>query len=421
MHANPALIRLTRTSLAAYSLLLAAAGGTAAQTPAAAPSGTGSKSTKIFEKLEADAEKQKFSYFLINDSATQVAASSLVGIAPSAMTIVENTRDIAVMLKAFDKDNSGAGFSITPARIKNSFPNISIADYKKSGLEGYWWRAVSAATFSYAQGTGDVSGTSYRRRAATISTSFYLDPEHDDPIEGNIASDDKCFAELNSSEKFLALVASPPKKDESVEDRNKRIDESMNAMVVSSIKDCRVKKSKELNARWYRPLFSVIVGSGDVRNEKLGASARLGTHAAVALRLGGGIGDPTPSVDGSKDKDPPVYGWSLSFSGRVTSGDPVLATLGTAKVDFKTTKVWVARYTAGTETWRALAETSNVRTRQAETGEYTFRWALGTELQFMKSNWLHLRYGSRINALNGKEEKAVMMTATFSGAPEEFK
>jgi|GEM_PF-6072942 len=387
--------------------------------------------TTLVNKVDANAEKAAFSYYLLQDSATQVVASGLAGVDPSAITVVDNTRSYGVYLKAFDRDNKGGGFAITPGRAKAPFPYVSVPEYLSKGLGGYWKRALNATTFSYAQGTSDVGGKSYRRRAATLSTSIYFKPERDDPVYVGITKDREWANAVFNNEEMMKryrekVLMPPPPDGTSQEEINMILDARIVEFepdIVAQVTKSRTKMEAELSKRWYRPMLSFVVGTGDAREESSGASARLGTHAAMVLRYGDGLGKATPGTMGKetangKAPDNFEYGWALTASAKWVKDEPVLSSLGTASFVRKDATIVAVRGTMGNQTWRFLAEASNVKSRAGEVGEGTFRRALGVEWKLPFENpslgWLHMRAGKRMDMKAGKEETAVLLTVTIS-------
>lgn len=387
-------------------------------------------------------KQTKFQDYLIQDAATPVTAAALAGIAPGAVQVVENTRDFTGYLKGLDGDSKGAGFAITPARIKNPFPSITVEEYKSSA----WARAVAAATLSYAQGTTDTDGKKYKRRAVSIATNWYPGAVpgkpgdvSDDPVYEAIVTGENCLASYvgdhgdDTTKAAGTLKPKPavgggapvpvPGKNTAklgpdgrpvvlVEPDYELFEQTAGKYITS----CSAKNLKAVAARWYRPVVSLSYGTGDVAPDGANNSAvRMGDHLTISMRYGRAL-----SPNDEKIQTESVTGWAVSLSHQMGRNAPVLSTLGSAKVDRQSTHVTAARLSIGQSTWRALLEGSNARQDQAGAGEQTLRKAIGLEYRLGESGWLHVRYGKRQKITGAGEEVAGLLSLTFGPEALQF-
>ncbi len=358
-------------------------------------------------------KKYEFKDFLLDDGAFSISAAGMAGVADTAITTVDNTRDVAVYLKAFSADNKGGGFALAPARARNPFPRISRVQYEAKGLEGYWWRAVTGTAVSYAQGTGEIDAKSYRRRAAAVSTVFYIHHKEDDPISVGLNLKDGCYKRFIKSTPDPTLVFKPTIGLPNAEAEGKRQLDEFSGKFKEYYATCEKPTMDALLSRWYRSQVTLVLASGDIKQDQAGgASASLGTHAALTVRLGHAISTKAKLAD-----DEPTFansGWALTLSSRWGRNEPVISTLGSSALQKRNTSLVAARLAVGTDSFRGLAEASNAKATQASTGELSLRRAVGLEYRLMKGVWLHARYGSRALTTNGQTERAGLMTVNWS-------
>lgn len=408
-------MQLPSILVGATLLALLVSSSLAQQTPAAAPASTEADAKAALDK------KYEFKDFLLQDGAFSVAAAGLAGVADTAITTVDNTRDAAVYLKAFSPENKGGGFVLAPARARSPFPRISRVQYEAQGVEGYWWRALTSATVSYAQGTNEIDAKSYRRRAVALSTQFYFDHKNDDPISVGLELAHTCYKKFiapksdgkSEYDVFMPTIGLPEaERKAAAEKQLKQFSENYTAYYAI----CAKPAMDALQSRWYRGQLTLVLAGGDIKQDQAGgASASLGTHAALAVRLGGAISTRTKLT-----ANEPTFadsGWAFTLSGRLGRNEPVISTLGSSSIQKRDTSLVAARLALGTDSIRALAEASNAKATQASTGELSLRRAVGIEYRLAKGVWLHARYGNRALTTNGQTERAGLMTVNWSPEP----
>jgi hypothetical protein len=386
----------------------------------------------------------KFQDYLIQDAAAGVAAAELAGIAPSAVQVMENTRDFTLYVKGLSGDGSGGGFAITPARVKNPIPAITVEQYKTSA----WARILAATTISYAQGTTDTDGKKYKRRALSIASNWYPFAEpnddktlSDDPVYQSIVSGENCLRSYGDDHGEAATKAAKSRTgDVSTADsaggaprpaagkntakagpdgRPVLVDpdyDTYDKTAGAYVKSCSAASRDAVAARWYRPIVSLSIGTGDVGLDNDGSSSvGMGNHATLALRYGRAL-----NPDDERQASDSITGWALYLSNKTARNAPVVSTLGTSSIERTSISTTAARLSLGQSTWRALLEASDVKAKQASTGEQTLRKAIGLEYKLGQSAWLHVRYGKRLKATGTGEEAAGLLSVTFGPEALQF-
>lgn len=362
----------------------------------------------------------KFQDYLVQDAAAAVTAAELAGVAPGVVQVMENTRDISVYAQGLSGNGGGGGFAITPARIKNPFPVITVEEYKTNA----WARILAATTISYAQGSTGDDERKYRRRALSIASNWYpfAQPKggelSDDPVYQSIVSGEACLSSYEGEGAPRPVPGletgktGPDGRPVVVAPDFADFDKHEGAY----IKSCSEPSRKAVAARWYRPVVSLSVGSGDVALDKdSGSAVNMGRHATLALRYGRAF----DSKD-EKENAVSVLGWALYLSHKAADHVPVAATLGTSHIDHTSVNTSAARLTVGGATLRALIEFSNVKNKLAVTGDQTLKKAVGLEYQIGQSAWLHFRYGRRLKVSGSGDESSGMLSLTFGPEALQF-
>lgn len=354
--------------------------------------------------------------FLVDQGTASVSAAALAGIGTTPLTIVQDTKDFAVLLSPFDKEGKGGGFVFTPARARNPMPRIDLmTEYVASA----WWRIASATNISGAQGKSEIGGKEYRRRAFAIATGGYFD-ETDDPIYQRAVAEvkqdkdgtlkgDKCYvAAFNSFEDLPTSSAAVDTGDD--EAKKKEIEKQAK---LTAFKDCVKKAYADSRNRWFAPRWSLAVGTGDAQASAGGQSVRTGDVIAIGATFGKPIG----AAKGSANPEGATFlsGWAVTLVARHTRKEAVLDSLANGPVQRQNSTLVVGRLAAGTETWRLMFEASNNNVKKTAGGERTMKQAVGLDHRFGKDSWLNLRYGKRIKGTGGGEEAASLLTLTLGG------
>jgi hypothetical protein len=424
--------------------------------------------TLILKKVTGTNSDQ-LSDFLIDQGTANVSAAGLAGVGATALTVLEDSKDFAVLLSPFSKDGKGGGFAVAPAKIRNPLPRIDLmTEYVQSG----WWRAVAGLNFSGAQGTSEIGSSSFRRRAFAVSTSGYfrrgddpivaralerrddeggqtcisifyktagdetgsetgldgerLVPGNDDvfsaasaaapasgPEKAKIAGRKDAKAAADSGLSTERQKADRQKADEAAATRNAALD---------ALKACIAKSDAKAKLAWYLPRWSVALGTGDAQLSGGGPAVRTGTVFVAGVTYGGAWGHSPQSANGPQGKDGPAsepapqpYGWTISLLTRYSRNEVVMKSLETATPVHQNTSLVVGRTAIGTPSWRLLIEASNNRVKEAAAGELTMQRALGLDYRVAKDSWLNVRYGSRRKTDGSGTEPAGLLSLTLGG------
>ena len=317
------------------------------------------KQKDIFKKVTGK-DADELSSFLTDRGAASIAAAAMAGVGASSMTVVEDSKDFAILLSPFTGEGKGGGFAIAPARIRHPLPKINLmTEYVASA----WWRAVAALNISGAQGTTDIDGTNFRRRAFAVSTSgyFYRD---DDPIvfralrtratvdgKGNTCAD-KYFAklgDLTGEETSVGGTVKPASADE------------------AELKTCIANVEAEAKAKWFLPRWSLAIGTGDARPSDGGDTVRTGTVVAAGVTYGRAWRTSSRSDAIAAPTEP--YGWAVSVIARHSLNEVVLKSLLTSSIVRQNSTLVSGRAVMGTEGWRLLTEASNNKIKQTDGGK----------------------------------------------------
>jgi hypothetical protein len=354
--------------------------------------------------------------FLADQGAASISAAALAGVGTTPLTVVQDTKDIAVLLSPFNKDGKGGGVVITPARVRNPLPRI---DLMTEYVPSVWWRIAAATNISGAQGKSDVAGTEYRRRAFALATGAFID-KNDDPIyqravatlqvdaTGSVVGD-ACLAAF-----FKAVDASQDAATGAETGVAGATLKTKLADATDKYKACVEKVYADSRNRWFAPRWSLAVGTGDAQPSSGGSSVRTGNVVAWGLTYG----RPWPtSATGAANPGAASFlsGWAITAVVRHTRNEAVLPSLTSGPVQRQDSTLAVGRLAAGTETWRLMVEASNNDLKKASGGEATMKQAVGLDWRVAKDAWLNLRYGKRIKTTDGGEEGATLLNLTLGG------
>jgi hypothetical protein len=354
--------------------------------------------------------------FLADQGAASVSAAALAGIGTTPLTVVQDTKDFAVLLSPFDKDGKGGGFVIAPARVRHPLPRI---DLMTEYVPSVWWRIAAATNFSVAQGESEIGGNEYRRRAFAVATGAFFNKQ-DDPIyaravatlaqnaDGQLVGD-TClvgfFTEVEKIENTLPAVLTVD---------GTSLKEQM-AKATAAYKTCVDKVYADSRKRWFAPRWSLALGTGDAQPAGGDSSVRTGDVIALGVTYGQPWTAGKPTLSSDPPKDSILSGWALTVVARHTRNEVVLASLSSGPLQRQDSSLVVGRLAAGTETWRLMLEASNNDMKKAAGGELTMKQALGLDWRVTKDSWLNVRYGKRVKTSGSGEEGAALLTLTLGG------
>jgi hypothetical protein len=379
---------------------------------------------------KSSGKETSFADFFVDDAAASVSAASLVGIDPSAVTIAEATNDFAAFAQGINAKDKGGGFALSPARVRKPWPRVDLKDYLNGSLTA---RALAGLTLSYAQGSSEIEGANYVRHAVAVATSGVFRMQ-DDPIwnlansVGSTCASTCAQAEIVALSKEIVIATQKKLRETGKTTLSPEETKEVEATgataesVKAALQKCIDRGAARLDQRWFRPIWSLTLATGNVRQDLTGAKyTRMGTTIAGAARYGQGLAKPKPSAgvsaaaDGASDSETEFeWGWAISGSYKTTLDAPILSSLGTASINRENSRVAALKVAGGTDVWRAIAEGSKTSSKSAETGERVLRRALGLDYKIGKGMWLNFRYGKRDGIEGGSTESATLLSLTIS-------
>lgn len=427
----------------------------------------------LLERVRGKIEKEQgIEGLLIDNAKGAVSAASLAGIDADIVGVVENVRDFSLLVNAFDRDAKGFGLAITPARTKFPIPNISLQDY--GAPDAYMTRLIGSTTLSYAQGKQSLSGRDFTRRAFSVATSAYWRAD-DDPVVV-VAKAKQCTtaafdripdrpaisAAVANTAAALAILEDKAAKEDAAgkkdgparteiagiermaaagdegakneleairQARLVRLESEGNAAARTELLALRQRQAREagrvdeaiekealkaFNAcvdavlakhaeKWNRTRYSISFATGAIKpTDGAGSSETLGQTLAASVLYG---------FDGVKALEERA---ALALTVRRTRKDPVLDTLGTDSVSFKSSTLVAARISGGSSIFRGLAEASNAKSSEPSASQRTFTRALGIDYRVMDGLWLNLRYGKQRKIDGSGNETGSLLTLNYS-------
>ena len=322
------------------------------------------------------------SSYLVDVGSGSVSAAGLVGVSGSAITNLQSSQDLILAVAPFSSDSSrsGYGLAITPART--SILPMSGATYVGNPLI----RIVGAATLSYGENTSTLSGSSYRRIAASLDTTYYLDRE-DDPIfigYGAFTSD-RCRKAREEPQK--RAIDAAEKRD--TDTFNKEMEET-----TAADRKC-VNDTLKSRARWNAGKLSLAYGAGWIRPDSAaGTQLSLGRTLAASGMFGVG-----------RDS-------AANVTLRRTVSEVDLTTLTGTPV-FKDSGLAAIRFTNGSAGdgdlfW--LAEASSASSTTVTVSNNAFKYAVGIDKRIYQGVWLEFRLG-RNRTLEGTSNQTASLLA----------
>ncbi|MBC7955443.1 MAG: hypothetical protein H7Y33_06205 [Cytophagales bacterium] len=416
---------LVRNSCIALALAACLTGYAAAQAAPVAPPAKAAKPdpVELIKKITGK-DAETLNAFLADQGAANISAAALAGVGASSLVVVEDSKDFAVLLSPFSKDSKGGAFAISPAKVRNPLPRI---DLMTQYVQNVGWRVLAGLNISGAQGKSDIGSTNFRRRAFAISTSAYLYADEDDPIilraRAGLKEDrgdgkgpqlipgsclDKYFTKLDAIKSGQPGDIGPGPETGP---------EGEKLAVDAAYKTCIQKIETLAKNKWFAPRWSLALGTGDAQPSVGGTSVRTGDVVAASFTYGrpwatSGAGK---AADGSVTEEKVYSAWAITVAARSTHNEPVLKSLETGPVVTQNSSLVIGRLTAGTESWRLLAEASNNKVKQAAAGERTMKRALGLDYRVAKDSWLSLRYGKRLKTTGSDDETAALLSLTLGG------
>ncbi|MBK9131244.1 MAG: hypothetical protein IPM20_06350 [Gammaproteobacteria bacterium] len=339
------------------------------------------KQTNIINSAKGNVELSKA---VVETAPGNVTAMSLLGISADDTTVIQNPRNLTLALKALNSDDA-FGLSISPART--SLMPLSISTYDTNFLARLW----AATSFSYAQGTSDSNDVSFERRAVAIETSYYLEPDKDDPSTAYWKALEK--ADGNNLDDLCVLLI--PLKPDQTDKEWEKYQEEVNKRASS----CMAKSTK--NMRWNVSRLWFSWATGEYQPESGGDNHSLGRTEVIGLSWG--FGDATDNT-------------AIGITGayKHVSDAPVLDTLSEDSPDRENSNLTTLRIAIGSPAIRALIEGSNTSDDTPTALNRTFKRAFGLDIKASESLWVNLRAGKQRKIDNTGDETGSSVSVSYS-------
>lgn len=416
----------------------------------------------IIDSVKGKIDAKTIEELLVDNAAVSAPAASLAGIDADNLSIVENVRDFSFLLSALDKNSKGIALALTPARTTAPFPAISLKQYRESRA----LRLLGSLTLGYAQGKLSQDGSDYTRRAVSVGTSDYVDPD-DDPVVA-VAKANECttaafdqvpdtptvsqveanrLVELALLEQRAAagnedaiktiaeirvrtdrgdasakvdlevirratLTRAAQRGDQAAAAELKRLqrldrgDPKMTADIqkaaLEAFNTCADAVLKKQAEKWNRSRYAVSYATGAIRGETNRVHETLGQTLAASVLYGF---DAVPAL---RERA------AVTLFARFAWREPVLETLGTGATEFRNSTLLAARVSGGSSTFRGLVEVSNARASRVTMTQRTFTRALGIDYRIMSGLWLNLRYGKQQRVDGTGDETGSFLTLNYS-------
>ena len=344
---------------------------------------------------DKSAPKDKLYEYTSDFSAGTVSAGGIVGLSQSAIEEVQSSQDLVVALKPVATGQSKTGYGIAVSPFRSALLPMSGQDYLKEGFEGTKNRLLGQLTLSYAENGAQIAGTSFRKWGVSADTSYYFNIK-DDPVYYGAEAFKKCEARQKLELKRAQTL---------FEDENADVSE-LDRKIIEAHKTC-IDNAKN-SARWNADRIQLSFGTGRIkRDDGVGGDESLGQSF-----LGTGMF----SV-GKNGAVQVVLRW--------TKDEVDLATLGTAEVGHKSSRLAALRYTYGSEDGngdtKVLAEVSNADDKDVTVSNAVYKGALGLDKKLMKGLWLQFRVGKNRTLDSTGTQTTALAQFNFSPSAGLFK
>lgn len=324
-----------------------------------------------------------------------VSASSMLSLSGDTVKDVQNPRDLALLLQAFDASNS-FGVSVTPARMP--LIPIALADY----LNHTWVRLAASTTIGYAQTTASVGDNDFHERAWSIESSAYIGSDdtlvawsdalgRDQPCGEFVSAQkpDKTPAEVAAAN-AAAQPAGVPASQAVLKPTKEAPDSPVKKDIHARHAECTAYLAEQ--ARWNTSRVWASFASGTYQGAASGSPSH-GLGRTIVVGASYGIG---------KNSDPGQ--WQATVGMRRNLREPILATYGDASPQFRNSTLATLRLAYGRTNLRALIEASNSHDDAPTASGRTFKRALGLDLRIAKGTWINFRVGRQRKLDNSGDE-----------------
>ncbi len=331
--------------------------------------------------------------FLVDIAPAPVTAGAIVGLSKSAIVDIQTPKDLTVALNPVTNGTTAPGFglSFTPAR--SAIAPMSGQRYVKGG---WLARLLGSTSFSYAQGSEDVSGVSQKKTAWALETVAYVDVS-DDPIYARATAFHACGEQRRADERDLVklrvvLAESPVGTDTA--STQEKIKTLRTKIAAADPSDCLGMPP----GKWNASKFSVSYGQGKIAAGG-GPSLSLGKHAIVSGTWGfaedfallATVQRIRHAVDRKTLSTTPIYAnGSLAAVRLTTQPDRADASL------------------------RVMAEISKAKSGSTAAISTALTHALGVDKRVSKDLWFEFRLGRGRSVVNGTPETQSLLVVNWS-------
>jgi hypothetical protein len=396
------------------SLALMASSVAVADTPAPPTSPPASAGTTIYQTTSG-AGSSDWSSYETDSAPGSISAAGMLGISGGAITNVESIKDVSVAVNSLMAGGSKAGvaLSITPARSgilpMDQRTYVGSGDLRRIGT--LFARLYASTTLGYAENDTTISSASYHQQAASIQTTGFLN-SNDDPVVGLY----KALSQpISGCDKILVQSSTPP-----VATKGTPAEGSTDAPMASAAtqateeanwKACKAKIAKQVP--WNPGSYSLGYATGWIKSTAGdGAQGTLGR----TYFIGGQYGFLNPRhADGSLDPTS-TRGMLLAVAYRRSESEPVLTTLGTSKVNYKSSSIVYAKLAGGSSTLRGLFEYNNTRSENITQSQLALKIAVGVDAQLAKNTWISFRFGKQNTITGTQTQNASLFNISYSPA-----
>lgn len=354
----------------------------------------------------AETKVDSISKYLVDISANPVPAGDLVGLSGSAISNIQSAQDLTLAISPFTSSSGKGGFglAITPSRTSIDALAMSYKKYTENTLD----RVIGATTLSYAENSSNISVTSYKKSALSISTTYYPN-EDDDAIIQAYKAFDKCSVSINAdilSANTLQAAHIRINSDSNLSDNEKAsakvaAKKSLDTKTADDAWKICLKEATS-NTKWNTSKLSLSFGMGWIKPEATaGATQSLGRSLVI-----GGIYK--TGADGA-----------INVTLRHTNGEIDLNTLAGTPT-FSNSTLAAIRFTHGVgndSTLRILAEVSNAEdttTTTATASNSVFKYAVGFDKKLSDGVWAEFRFGRKRTGDGTEMENASLLNLNWS-------
>ena len=371
-----------------------------------------SSSSQTLYQSTTGAGSTDWSSYETDTAPGSISAAGMLGLSGGAITNVESIKDVSVALNSIASGGTktGIALSFTPARsaIAPMDQSTYVGDRANAPLRTFLVRLLGSTTLGYAENDTSVSDATYHQQAASLQVSgFFVD--NDDPVVG-------LYDALSSgkppcdSTTIIAQTPNPPTlrpgsppgiPTEAPEDV--AADKAIHA---TNWANCKSYVAKQVP--WNPSTYSFGYATGWIKpTTGSGPQDTLGHTYFV----GGQWGFIRP-----KDPATSSNGMLIAVAYRKSENEPVLDTLGTAKVNYQNSSIIYAKLSGGSSTLRGLFEYNSTKSTNVTQSQLALKEAIGIDAQLAKNTWISFRFGKQNSIVGSTKQNASLFNISYSPA-----